>query len=159
MLAVPNFARGDVNAVQAPFATGTTFQLGEVLALVSNLVVPASAFTWTTDLATTRTNFVAAMIGVSLQQHITSTNNTVYGNGIPNVVSVGTTGEYWMAISGTAPVWGDLVGLSKNPSSNALLPNTVEKETAAARAIGTVIELPSSTLALVRIKQVLVPPA
>lgn len=158
MPAIPNFCRGNVGAISAPFATGSVFQLGELVASVSNLLVPASAFTWTTDLATTRTNFVAALAGASLQQCIDSVGGQVYGNGLPNFITIGTAGEFWMAVSGTQPAWGDLVSLSKNPSSNALLPNTVEKVTLAAQAIGTVVEVVGNgSIVIVRLKAVLIP--
>ena len=156
-MGIPNFCRGDVNAIPAPFTTGSVFALGEVCALVSNKAIPASAFTWDTDLATTRTNFVAALLGVSLQQHLSTTSGSVYGNGTDNRIMLGTTGEYWFAVSGTAAAFGDWVCLAKNPSSNALLPATVEKVTTEATAIGRCVEVVSASLVIVRLKQVVIP--
>ena len=42
-----------------------TIKSGDLLALVNSALVPATVFTWTTDLATTQTNFAAAFAGLS----------------------------------------------------------------------------------------------
>lgn len=153
----PNYCRGDVNAIPADFTTGSVFEIGEPVGLVANKVIGCSAASWwNTDLATTRTNFVAALFGVALQQHISTASGQVYGNGTTNKIVVGTTGEYWARISGVAPAFGDWVSPTKDTGNN-LLPTTIERVTTEATAIGRLVELVSSTVGIYRLKQVVLP--
>lgn len=110
---------------------------GDLLAAVSSKMIPASAFTWDTDLATTRAAFVAAFVGVSEgRSRIGSTDARDLR------IPVNTNGTYEMDCTSASYTVGQLVGPKKD-SGNALM-NTLEGVSAVTQAIGRVVEAGSS---------------
>jgi len=104
-------------------------------------IQPASAFQWTTDIATTQTNFVASFLGVSGQQR-TANANRIFGNSTDYAIRVNTTGVYEFDYDNAAPVSpGTFVGPAK-ASGNALQNQLLTKVPTAVRAIGVVVENP-----------------
>lgn len=67
-----------------PVASATVIAKGDLVALVSSLLVPAGSFTWTTDLATTQANFGSVFVGVAY---------TESANGETDNVQVDVSGE------------------------------------------------------------------
>jgi hypothetical protein len=97
----------------------------------------ASAFTWTTDLATTQTNFKAKFKGVSTVRR--TTGQTVAGTESTDGTILGS-GEFCFpcAALGAALVPGSYVGLAANGS--ALDPAKVVSVATSALAIGKLTE-------------------
>jgi hypothetical protein len=140
-MAATQYIREASNPVFPPIATATLVNIGDFCALDGNgEVIPAEAFTWNTDLATTQTDFADAFLGHAFQYKPADVAS-VYGNGQPNIIGVSTSGIYAADLqSATTLKVGDLVGLAKNPSANELLPQTVVKVDAVAKAIGVVVQ-------------------
>ncbi len=61
------FRSGQVELHKVRVDSGTVIEAGDLVWLDTNDVKPASAFTWTTDLATTQGNFAAVFLGVAHQ--------------------------------------------------------------------------------------------
>lgn len=141
---------GPVDQITVPVALTSSvptrnIAIGDLVAMVSGFAVPAQNFTWTTDEATTQTNFAAAFIGMSNSRSRASTTDT---RDLEIGVSMG--GEYEMdAVSATYNV-GDYVGC--NSAASALL-QQVEVVPTKARAIGIVVrkEATATTRILVRL--------
>ena len=137
-MAVSQYIREANNAVFPPVATATLVEIGDFCALVSGEVIPGADFTWDTNLATTQTNFADAFLGHSFQYKKADVAR-VYGNSTDNIIGASTSGVYEAQSATTFDV-GEFVGLAKNPSSNALLSQTVVKVDAVAKSIGVVVE-------------------
>lgn len=141
---------GPVDQITVPVKlTGSvptsTIQPGDLVAMVSGFAVPATAFTWTTDEATTQTNFAAVFVGMSNSRSIAATTDA-------RQLEIGVTmaGEIEMdAVSATYNV-GDYVGC--NSAASALL-QQVKAVATKARAIGMVVrkEATATTRILVRL--------
>lgn len=155
-MAVTQYIREDSNPVFAPVATATLVNIGDFCALVAGEVVPGASFTWAGNKAQTQYNFTAALLGHSYQ-YKAANSATVYGNSTSNIIGVSTSGIYEADVqSATTFAVGDFVGLAKNPSSNALLSQTVEKVGALSSALGVCVEAGAS---LERVKFRLIPVA
>lgn len=112
----------------------STINPGDLLAFVSDKAVPAEAFTWTTDLATTQTNFATAFLGVSEGRSRAGTDD-VRDLRIP----VNMDGFYEMDVAVAAAFnVGDYVGVAQVGATNFVQSKVVEVSTAA-RAIGRVV--------------------
>lgn len=117
---------------------------GAPIAYVASKAVPASQFTWTTDEATTRTNFAAAFCGIS-------ESRARLGSVEPRdqSVEVNMDGSYEFDVAtGTALAVGDYLGCAK-AAGNALL-DTVKKVTVRTEAIAICVETMTSTGTRVR---------
>jgi hypothetical protein len=129
---------GPVDLVYAPVTlTGAvptnTIVSGDLVALVSNKAVPVTAFTWTTDLATTQTAFAVAFLGMSTGRSRAATTD-------PRDLElpVQMDGTIEMDCSSASYTIGQYVGPIK-ASGNALL-NTVAGVATKALAVGVVVK-------------------
>ena len=125
------------NPVMAEVATATAISTGDLVAQVSGEVVSAADFTWTTDLATTQTNFATAFLGLSGQTKLEDVAK-IYGNSEDNKIRIDCSGIYEGDYTGVALVIGDYVGPSS--AASKLLPQSLVKVASAALAIGRVVE-------------------
>lgn len=142
-MATSQYIREAVNPTVVPVATASEVNIGDFCALVSGECVPAVDFTWTSNLATTQTNFAAAFLGHS-PQYKKAAQAYVYGNGTDNVITMSTSGVYEADLdTGTTLEVGDFVGMAKDTGNN-LLSQTVAKVDAVAKAIGVVVEAGAS---------------
>lgn len=133
--------------VLTPVTSGFTtsaIPMGAPVAIAAAKAVPASLFTWTTDEATTRTNFVAAFVGMAESRtRISSSDVRDFS------VEVNMDGSYEFDVpTGTALVIGDFLGCAK-AAGNALV-DTVKKVTARTEAIAICVEPMLSTGTRVR---------
>ncbi|HTL52334.1 MAG TPA: hypothetical protein VL860_07170 [Planctomycetota bacterium] len=130
--------------------SSTALEKGDLVFLDTDDIKPAAVFTWTTDEATTRVNYVAKHIGVSGTRHAANAgatnNHLVHADGL----------FFFDAEAATYEV-GDRVGPAKD-TGNALLTTKLKKVTADNQAVGYVIEKSgaNATTIKVRIKQRLV---
>jgi hypothetical protein len=67
MLPALRFRSGQVQLQRWPVASETVIEPGDLVFFDGTTIKPASAFTWTTNLATTQANFTAAFVGVAHQ--------------------------------------------------------------------------------------------
>lgn len=111
-----------------------TINIGDAVAYVSDKAVPASAFTWTTDLATTQAAFVLAFLGVSESRSRIATTDSRDLR-----IAVNGDGTYEADCTTAAYTVGQFVGLAKDTGNN-LLSSKVEGVATKARAIGIVVE-------------------
>lgn len=125
------------NPVMAEVATASAIALGDLVAQVSGEAVSAADFTWTTDLATTQTNFASAFLGLSGQTKL-ATVAKIYGNSEANQIRIDCSGIYEGDYTGVALVIGDYIGPSS--AASKLLPQSLVKVASAALAIGRVVE-------------------
>lgn len=107
---------------------------GDFVASVSDKVVPAAAFAWTTDLATTQTAFAVAFLGASeSRSRAASTDSRDLR------VAVNMDGTYEADCASATFTVGQFVGPAK-AAGNALLSSTVIGVATRALAIGVVVE-------------------
>lgn len=125
------------NPVMAEVATASAISTGDLVAQVSGEAVSAADFTWTTDLATTQTNFASAFLGVSGQTKLEDVAK-IYGNSEDNKIRIDCSGIYEGDYTGVALVIGDYVGPSS--AASKLLTQSLVKVASAALAIGRVVE-------------------
>lgn len=141
---------GPVDPIYAPVkltngVPTSTIQPGDLIAMVSGFAVKAADFTWTTDEATTQTNFATAFTGMSNSRSRASTTDSR-----DLIIGVTTGGEIEMdAVSATYNI-NDYVGCD---SAASALKNTVKAVATKARAIGIVVrkEASATTRILVRL--------
>lgn len=136
--------------IVAPVATATAVNVGDLVAVQSGAVVPASGFTWNTDLVTTQTAFAAAFVGHSFQFKGANVAR-VFGNSEDNTLGVSSAGTYEFDCAAANFTLGQYVGVAKNPAANALLDQTVVGVGSAAAAIGQVV-LAGVNLTRVRVR-------
>ena len=133
--------------VKTQISSGITtiaIPMGAPVAIVATNAVPASLFTWTTDEATTRTNFVAAFCGMAESRTRIASADVRDAS-----VEVNMDGSYEFDVaSGTALVIGDFLGCAK-AAGNALV-DTVKKVTVRTEAIAICVEPMLSTGTRVR---------
>lgn len=110
-----------------------TIQVGDLVAMESNKAVPVASFTWTTDTATTQTNFAAAFIGLSAARSRAATTDA---RDLEISVDIDGNVEF-DAVSGTYTV-GQYLGCAKDTGNN--LKQTVEGVATKARAIAVVVK-------------------
>lgn len=120
-----------------------TINVGDLVAMEANKAVPATAFTWTTDLATTRTNFAVAFLGVSSDRSRAGTTDTR-----DLEIGVDTDGNIEFDCASASYVIGDYLAPQK-AVGNALV-QTVEKVAAKAQAIAVVVKDVTGTKVLAR---------
>lgn len=136
----------DIQHFDVAVTTGkptSTIESGDFVANVSDKAVVASAFTWTTDLATTQTNFAAAFLGVSESRSRAGVEDTRDLR-----IAVNMDGTYEADCTSANYTVGQYVGLAKDTGNN-LLASKVEGCSTKERAIGVVVEAGTS---LTRVK-------
>lgn len=151
------YIREAVNNIVAPVATAKLVNINDLCALVAGEVVPAVDFTWTSNLATTQTNFAAAFLGNSVQ-YKPANQAYVFGNGSDNLITVSTSGTFQADLDTTTTLAvGDFVGMAKDTGNN-LLSQVVSKVDAVAKAIGVVVQAEvDATTATFRLLPTVVP--
>jgi hypothetical protein len=120
--------------------TGTvptnTIRTGDSVAAVNSALVPATAFTWTTDLATTQTNYAAAFAGIANGDSVDASTDPRATN---LLVTQDGDVEFPLTAAAVAALQvGSFIGHSK-AVGNALL-QTVESCPTKVRSIGTVVK-------------------
>jgi hypothetical protein len=123
----------------------STIEIGDAVAYVSSKAVPASAFTWTTDLATTQTAFAVAFLGISESRSRAGVSDTRDLR-----IAVNMDGTYEADCTSASYTVGQFVGLAKDTGNN-LLSAKVEGVASKARAIGVVVEA-GTTVTKVKIR-------
>jgi hypothetical protein len=151
---------GEVQPVVATVATAQAVTTGDLVAMSSGTLTRAEDETWDTNEATTRANFVAKFLGVSMQTKAANIARP-YGNSKDNAIVVGT-GPMVVEFNAALATYalGALVGPAK-ATGNALLSQTVKGVSTEAEAIGRVAEATgaNATKVKVRILSVLQPAA
>lgn len=112
----------------------TTIEPGALVAFVSDKAVPAEAFTWTTDLATTQTNFATAFLGVSEGRSRAGTTDL---GDLRLPVNMDGIYEFDVAVAAQFNV-GDYIGAAQVGATNFIQSKVVEVASAA-RAIARVV--------------------
>lgn len=131
---------GDPGSVHCLVATATAVSIGSLMFqnATTKVVLPASSFTWDTDLATTRAAFVALFAGAAAQ--VKYANADIYGNQGEGTIRVNTSGNHTFTLTAGTPLVGAFVGVSK-ASGNALLNDSVEVVATLAQAIGKITKI------------------
>jgi hypothetical protein len=113
-----------------------SISVGDSVALVASKLVPAQNFTWTTDLATTQTNYAAAFAGISSgNSPAASTDARALSLTITQDGDI----EFDLNVAAVAAMEvGGFIGHAK-AVGNALL-QTVETVPTKARAIGVIVK-------------------
>jgi hypothetical protein len=111
-----------------------TIEPGDAVAFVADKVVPAGVFTWTTDLATTQTNFATAFLGISEGRSRAATDD-IRDLRLP--VNMDGVYEFDVAVAAAFNV-GDYIGVAQVGATNFVQSKVVEVATSA-RAIARVI--------------------
>lgn len=121
--------------IMAPVALATAVNDGDLVALVTNLVVPAIGFTWNTDLATTQTDFANAFLGVSAQTKLANQARP-YGNSDDLLIGIDVGGVSEWEYDCTAATYqvGTYLGPAKDTGNN-ILSQKLETVPTEARAI------------------------
>lgn len=120
---------GDTNPVVAAVDANTVIEIGDLVLLDTDDAKPASAFAWTTNLATTQDAFDDKFLGVAMQR-------SRAGETAP--IRVATTGVFEFDCASATFELGDLVGVSANAGGTALLNQQVVKVASAQYAVGRV---------------------
>ena len=107
---------------------------GDFLAYVSDKAVPAAAFAWDTDLATTQTAFAVAFIGVSESRSRAATTDARDLR-----VAANMDGTYEVDCASANFTVGQYVGMAKDTGNN-LLSSKVVGVASLALAVGRVVE-------------------
>src|SRR5262245_45301868 len=143
---------GDANPVAAPYKAGVPIELGDLCqidAADGNTIKPAGSFTWTTDLATTQTNYHLVFMGVAMQSYDGAATPAAAPYGLRDgKIRLGTEGVYEFDCASANFAEGDLVGPAKQ-SGNLLEPQKVVAVATELLAIGRVQE---GGTALTRVK-------
>jgi hypothetical protein len=133
----PNFTfrRGNCEFVRIPTAASTLYNPGDLIWNNNGVAAIASAFTWTTDLATTQPLFRAKFLGVCMDLKLATDPST-------NSILVCTRGffSYPCAALGSALHIGAFVNAAKDPGANALATQLLANVSGNTLAIGTLAE-------------------
>lgn len=143
---------GETNPISAPVATPSAVSVGDLIAYDAsgNNSYPASAETWSSDLATTQANFVTKFLGASGQKKLGG-EARVHGNSTDNILRVDCSGVFECDAGAATYEIGEYVGPAKD-SGNALVSGTVAKVADATMAIGRVIENSGASATKVKIQ-------
>ncbi|AMV28801.1 hypothetical protein VT84_30690 [Gemmata sp. SH-PL17] len=136
---VPQYIEGETRPRKVAIATAKLVDKGDLVGMNAGTLVRAEDETWTTDLATTQSNFRARFAGVAAQSKLSTTNPRVFGNSQDNVIMVNTSGVFEFDCASATFEVGDFVGPAKD-TGNALLSDRVVAVGAEANAIGRVAE-------------------
>lgn len=148
-MARPQFMYHDVRPVNAVVATAQAVASGDLLALTANTVTRAQDETWVSDEATTRANFVAKFLGVSMQDKAADVARP-YGNSEDNMIGVSTGGVWEFDCVSATYNQGQRVGPAKQ-TGNALESQKVVAVNNDGEAIGRVERTTSASATRVRV--------
>jgi len=120
--------------------------IGDFVAVSSGRAIPATVFTWDTDLATTQTAFALAFLGVSWSRSRAATTDVRDVN-----IGVDTDGNIECDCTAAAYAVGAFVGLAKDTGNN--LKQAVVAVATKALAVGVVVKAAASgsTKVLIRL--------
>jgi len=135
------FRSGQVQLVKCRVDSGTVIEAGDMVWLDSDDVKPASAFTWTTNLATTQGAFAAKFIGIAHQQSKDGETASIS-------VDVSPLSVYEMDVPSTTYEVGAMLG--PDESSSALQDQQLETAVSAA-AIARSVEFKATASGTLRV--------
>ena len=144
------YRTGETNPTPIAYKAGVALEIGDFSWLDdadSNTIKPASSFAWTTDLATTQTNFVLKFVGVNTQRW--DGTNLATGNKDGTLLQHTSGIHEFATAANTTLNPGDFVG--PDASGTKLLNQQVVKVATKARAIG-VVERAVTSASSVRVR-------
>lgn len=118
---------GDTNPVMIAAASDAEIEIGDLLLVESNAVVPASGQADQGTSVVNQTEFKANFAGVAMQASPT-------GSGDP--IRVATTGVFEFECASATFEVGDLIGATENATGDRLLDQTVEAVPSISAALG-----------------------
>lgn len=132
--------------VRVAVDSATSIKMGDLLLLDTDDAKPASAETWSSDLATTLANFNNHFLGIAQADHDANT-----GIQLDFPVDISPLAVYEMDCEGETHEIGDYITASK-AAGNALLANQVKKTTTSNQGCGRCVrrDASSSTRVMVR---------
>lgn len=136
------FRSGQVELRRVRVDAGTVIEAGDLVWLDTDDAKPASAFAWTTNLATTQGNFAAKFLGVAHQQ-------SRAGDTDPISVDVGPHSVYEFDCNSAAYELGALLG--PDESSSTLMNQQLEAVGSAAAAIARAAEFTTGAQTTLRV--------
>lgn len=136
------FRSGQVHLVKCRVDAATVIEAGDMVWLDADDAKPASAFAWTTNLATTQGNFAAKFLGIAHQQ-------SVPGDTAPISVDISPTSVYEMDVSSSTYEVGS--PLAPDDQSNSLLDQQLETVASAANAIARSVEFQAQSTSTLRV--------
>jgi hypothetical protein len=136
------FRSGQVQLVKCRVDSATVIEAGDMVWLDGDDVKPASAFEWTTNLATTQGNFAAKFVGIAHQQ-------SGDGDVSPISVDISPLSVYEMDVPSTTYEVGGLLG--PDEGSSALMDQQLETVASAASAIARAVEFKATAAGTLRV--------
>jgi hypothetical protein len=136
------FRSGQVQLVKCRVDSGTVIEAGDMVWLDTDDVKPASAFAWTTNLATSQGNFAAKFIGIAHQQ-------SANGDTTPISVDISPLSVYEMDVPATTYEVGGLLG--PDESSSTLMDQQLETVGSGAAAIARAVEYKATASSTLRV--------
>lgn len=137
------FRSGQVELHKVRVDSATELEAGDLVWLDTDDVKPASAFAWTTDLATTQANFANVFAGVVHQP-------SAVGEADPVSIDLSPLAVYEFDVVASTFELGGLLGVDGAPS--ALVDQRLAKVTAASRAIARAAEYKAASSSLLRVQ-------
>ena len=137
------FRSGQVELHKVRVDSGTVIEAGDLVWLDTDDAKPASAFTWTTDLATTQGNFAAAFLGIAHQSSAAGETDDISVDTSPLSI-------YEFDVGSATYELGGLLGPSH--ASSVLTDQKLETVASAALAVARAAEYKSSASTLLRVQ-------
>jgi len=136
------FRSGQVHLHKLRVNSGTVLEAGDLVFLDSDDVKPASDFTWSSDLATTQSNFAASFLGVCHQPSADGETDDVSVDLSPHAI-------YEFDVNPATYEVGDELGPDEQSSS--LMNQQLEAVSTGTRAIARAAEFKSSSASTLRV--------
>ena len=137
------FRSGQVELHKVRVDSGTLLEAGDAVWLDTDDVKPASAFTWTTDLATTQANFANLFAGIVHQP-------SAVGETDPVSIDLSPQAVYEFDVVSDTYELGGLLGVDGAPS--LLVDQRLAKVANSTRAIARAAEYKSAAATLLRVQ-------
>jgi hypothetical protein len=137
------FRSGQVELHKVRVDSATVIEAGDLVWLDTDDAKPASAFTWTTDLATTQGNFAAAFLGVAHQSSADGETDDISVDLSPFSV-------YEFDVASDTYEVGDLLGPSS--ASNLLTDQKLQSVASSSLAIVRAAEYKTAASSLLRVQ-------
>jgi hypothetical protein len=136
------FRSGQVHLVKVRVDAATVIESGDLVWLDTDDAKPASAFTWTTNLATTQGNFAAKFLGVAHQASPADDDS-------PISVDISPLSVYEMDVHPATYEIGATLG--PDEASSTLMDQQLETVASAANAIARAVEVRAQSAGTVRV--------
>jgi hypothetical protein len=136
------FRSGQVHLVKCRVDAASVIEAGDLVWLDADDVKPASAFAWTTNLATTQGAFAAKFLGVAHQQ-------SPAGDDLPISVDISPLSVYEMDVNAATYEIGGILG--PDESASALMDQQLETVASAASAIARAVEYRAQSSTTLRV--------